>query len=150
MAFKLLSTFTEKVHHRSFKGSYIPSAIIWIAKAYETCKAYVFIYVTSFRIYLHVHFEDYGVYWKVFLSNCVLLLLSKLCIHHLKRFRWIYVWDKIFKKGPSKICGRQPLKNLEDYGPWRTPSNFLKAVFHNFYLLHSWIHCPIDPWFVFK
>ena len=24
--------------------------------------------------------------------------------------------DKIFKNGPSKICGRQPLKNLkEDY-----------------------------------
>ena len=22
-------------------------------------------------------------------------------------------WDKIFKNGPSEICGRQPLKNLE-------------------------------------
>ena len=22
------------------------------------------------------------------------------------------IWDKIFKSGPSKICGRQPLKNL--------------------------------------
>ena len=21
-------------------------------------------------------------------------------------------WDKVFKNGPSKICGRQPLKNL--------------------------------------
>ena len=24
--------------------------------------------------------------------------------------------DKIFKNGPSRICGRQPLKNLKDYG----------------------------------
>ena len=22
-----------------------------------------------------------------------------------------YKWDKVFKNGPSKICGRQPLKN---------------------------------------
>ena len=33
-------------------------------------------------------------------------------------------WDKIFKNGPSKICGRQPLKNLI--------SDFLKAAFHKF------------------
>ena len=26
------------------------------------------------------------------------------------------IWDKIFKNGPSKICGRQPLKNLKGYG----------------------------------
>ena len=25
----------------------------------------------------------------------------------------------------------------------RTPSNFLKAVFHKFHLVHSWILCPI-------
>ena len=24
----------------------------------------------------------------------------------------IEMWDKVFKKGPSKICGRQPLKNF--------------------------------------
>ena len=27
-----------------------------------------------------------------------------------------YKWDKAFKNGPSKICGRQPLKNLKSYG----------------------------------
>ena len=42
-----------------------------------------------------------------------------------------YIWDKVFKSGPSKICGRQPLKNL------------LKAVFRKCYLVHSWILCPI-------
>ena len=26
------------------------------------------------------------------------------------------IWDKVFKNGPGKICGRQPLKNLEGYG----------------------------------
>ena len=26
------------------------------------------------------------------------------------------VWDKVFKNGPSKIHGRQPLKNLKEYG----------------------------------
>ena len=25
-------------------------------------------------------------------------------------------WDKVFKSGPSKICGRQPLKNLKGCG----------------------------------
>ena len=25
-------------------------------------------------------------------------------------------WDKVLKNGPSKICGRQPLKNLTGYG----------------------------------
>ena len=26
-------------------------------------------------------------------------------------------WYNVFKSGPSKICGRQPLKNLKGYGP---------------------------------
>ena len=25
------------------------------------------------------------------------------------------IWVKVFKNGPSKICGRQPLKNLKSY-----------------------------------
>ena len=29
---------------------------------------------------------------------------------------WSIIWDKVFKNGPSKICGRQPLKNLKEYG----------------------------------
>ena len=27
-----------------------------------------------------------------------------------------YNWNKVFKDGPSKICGRQPLKILKEYG----------------------------------
>ena len=34
------------------------------------------------------------------------------------------MWDKVFKNGPSKICGRQILKTL-------------KTAFHKFYLVHS-------------
>ena len=29
---------------------------------------------------------------------------------------FISIWDKVFKSGPSTICGRQPLKNLKGYG----------------------------------
>ena len=41
-------------------------------------------------------------------------------------------WDKVFKTGPSEICGRQPFKNLKGYGLLEadhTPSKSLKAVF---------------------
>ena len=27
-----------------------------------------------------------------------------------------FIWDKVFKNGPSKICGRQPFKHLKGYG----------------------------------
>ena len=27
----------------------------------------------------------------------------------------IYIWGKVFKNAPNKICGRQPLKNLMGY-----------------------------------
>ena len=50
------------------------------------------------------------------------------------------IWDKAFKNGPSKICGRQPLKNSNGYGLRKadyTPLTFFKPVFHKFYLVHS-------------
>ena len=55
------------------------------------------------------------------------------------------IWDKVFKNGPSKICGRWLVKNLKKYGLLEadhTPSNFLKTVFHKSYLVHSKILCP--------
>ena len=39
------------------------------------------------------------------------------------------MWCKIFKNKPSKICGRQSLKDLKWYG---LSEHFLKAVFHKF------------------
>ena len=54
------------------------------------------------------------------------------------------IWVKVFKNGPSKNCEGQPLKNLKWYGLLRqTISNFLKTVFHKFYLVQSWIPWPI-------
>ena len=38
----------------------------------------------------------------------------------------------------DSLCGRQPLRNLK----WSL--NFLKAVFHKFYLVHFWILCLIS------
>ena len=45
-----------------------------------------------------------------------------------------HTWDKVFKDGPSKICGRQPLRSAsaDHINP-----NFLKAVFHKLYLVNS-------------
>ena len=50
-------------------------------------------------------------------------------------------WGKVLKSRLSKFCGRQPLKKVKGYGlliRW----NFLKAVFHKLYLVHSGILCP--------
>ena len=38
----------------------------------------------------------------------IVLMVSTQAKHH--------KWEKVFKNGPSKICGRQPLKNLKEYG----------------------------------
>ena len=49
-------------------------------------------------------------------------------------------WDKVFKNGPSKGCGKQPLKNLKFKKIKKQKiknSNFLKAVINKFYLVHS-------------
>ena len=74
----------------------------------------------------------------MFLLTCVLLATQA---NHYNK------WDKVFKSGLSKFCGRQPLKNFRGYGLlW----NFLKAVFHKIYLVHSWILCPkcVNTWLI--
>ena len=81
-----------------------------------------------------------------------LLFTSNLVFHsdpNLLRINWIFrsqgfselLWTlkgvKVFKNEPSKICWRQPLKNLKRYGLFRQ-----KAAFHKFYLVHSWVLWP--------
>ena len=56
---------------------------------------------------------------------------------------WVQSFIKVLRSRPSKICGRQPLKHLKAYG------NFLKAVLHIFYSVHSWILCTIYYWGLF-
>ena len=37
---------------------------------------------------------------------------THVCAHISADMPTTYIWVKVFKNGPSKICGRQPLKNL--------------------------------------
>ena len=46
-----------------------------------------------------------------------------------------YIWDEVFKNGPSKICGRQPLKHLSWSGVLRQTIS-LETVFQKFYLVY--------------
>ena len=51
------------------------------------------------------------------------------------------IWVKVLKNGPSKIFGRQfylkKMKVISFALADHTTSNFLKAVFHKFHLVHS-------------
>ena len=57
------------------------------------------------------------------------ILLSKTKIAHY--FFKTYIWEKVFKNGPSEIYERQPLKNgpnftwsiLEHFGPYKLRNN---------------------------
>ena len=59
-------------------------------------------------------------------------------------------WDKIFKNGQSKTCGKRSLKFwggmvcLKQNIPLQI---FLKAVFHEFYLIHSTWSNPLSHMF---
>ena len=64
-------------------------------------------------------------------------------------------WDKVFKNGLSKVCGRQSLKNLKGYGlllwwssTWLTPTqnlydrHFQRSILQAwFWLYFLWIFC---------
>ena len=74
-------------------------------------------------------------------------------------------WDKVFKNGPSKICGRQPLENLKWYDLlkqtislqrfWRLSStNFTWSILEHFFPndpqnIQSRICIPIKHWLWF-
>ena len=83
-------------------------------------------------------------FWFLYLvcsGRFLFIIISKFIISIQNRYFFYFsILEKVFKNGWSGICGRQPLKNLK----WFvfSTSNFLKAVF---YLVHSWILCPI--WF---
>ena len=54
------------------------------------------------------------------------------------KIKWIQkLFGKIFKNVPSKICGRQPLKNLEGYDLPKADLQFFKSLFCKFFLVHS-------------
>ena len=59
------------------------------------------------------------------------------------------IWVKAFKNGPSKICGRQPLKNVKWYGlPGRLSStNFTWSVLE--YLTHTMASNATYCWWLY-
>ena len=51
-------------------------------------------------------------------ENCFTRKLVRIAAHQISDMfcvAVIEIWDKVFKNGPSKICVRQPLKNLKWY-----------------------------------
>ena len=50
-------------------------------------------------------------------------------------------WDKVFKSGLGKFCGRQPLKNFKLFKFLKAAFTFLKAVFNKIYSVQYWILC---------
>ena len=65
----------------------------------------------------------------------------------------IIKWVKIFKNGPSKICGRQSLKNLKRYGLLRQTislQTFLKVLFHKIFCSKMTIKLPKNSWTTLK
>ena len=58
----------------------------------------------------------------------------------------LLTWNKVFKSGPSKICGRQPLKNLKGYMVCLSklyPFKFVKGCVPQILLgplLNTWTH----------
>ena len=58
------------------------------------------------------------------IENCEKLLYISKSLQNLERrafwdiTRYRVEWSKVRKKGPSKICGRQPLKFEVIWSPW--------------------------------
>ena len=71
-------------------------------------------------------------------ATFVKVLLFRGCFFTFFKFcKWYQIaqsinWDKVFKSGPSKICGRQSLKNLEGYGLLNVSSRFLVKTSNRF------------------
>ena len=56
-------------------------------------------------------------------TECTIRLISSKCIY--------FVWVTVFKNGPSKTCGRQPLKNLKWYGRFTQLVSNLFTIYWN-------------------
>ena len=79
--------------------------------AFKILMTNIRIYVTvpilynKLKIFINIHL--------IFRYCCSFFyLLSKIGLQSLFRSLSLYIWLKVFKNGQSRICGRQPLKNL--------------------------------------
>ena len=44
------------------------------------------------------------------------------------------IWDKVFKTGPSKVCGRQPSKNLKGYGMFKQKKQIFQSKSNHIFI----------------
>ena len=101
--FKLSAYFELKLHNFQ----------VWILLSWLWCKSRTLKLANKFSCWMLVTDQN-----DIFLSCSEFL---NTCDH--------WKWIKVFKNGRSKICGKQPLKNL-------------KVLLHKFYLVHSQIPWP--------
>ena len=64
-------------------------------------------------MYYNVLFQCSKSFYDGNMNVCVHPLLSASFIDILLQYFQEISYTKVFKNGPSKICGRQPLKNLK-------------------------------------
>ena len=118
------------------KASWFANGRFWLWRlfflfSFISCR--VTIYLGPGRIYISV-FKSYT---KLYLPNrlypSILIILYNDTLMHVSRFIMglklalnqnrssnTILWDKVFKNGPSKVCGRQPSKKVKWYGLFLT------------------------------
>ena len=76
--------------------------------------AYLF-HELSFKYYLGVAWHIWASsYWDFFVFTIFVSMSRPKTIYAVSMWLWLIIWVKVFKNGTSKICGRQPLKNLNE------------------------------------
>ena len=98
------------------------------------------------NFYSQVHVLSHSASWKWSSKNKKIIWWDeKKFLRGRKYIMVTNIWNKVFKNGPSKICGEQSLKSLKGYGllskPY--PFNFIEGFLPQILLDHSWILCPI-------
>ena len=120
----------------SFIMSYLPFQVSVVQVSWfkpQTFECWVWILWYLISLAYNNYFINILIFTFFYLATC--------CVGCIFLTEMNYIWItyiltyKVFKNGPSKICGRQPLKILKEYG-------LLKAD-HKFYLVRSWILCSI-------
>ena len=87
-------------------------------KITKKCRLHTKVDIAIFKWYkvnVRMMASDHNSY--MFTHNSLCLVWRCPILHNQKKYKW----DKVFKTGLSKFCGRQPSKNL---------------------LVYSWILCP--------
>ena len=82
----------------------------------------------------------------------ILCIKDKLS-HFVPSYPTCSIWDKVFKNGPSKVCGRQGLKNLKWYGLLTYHLKFFKGCLPQILLgpfLNNFSHIQLHHGLIFN